>query len=303
MVSFSTLKKSSESIDRLVEEINRQNSKKSDEDLRFWHPETDKAGNGTATIRFLPAPPQDLERNEKALPWVRYFRYGFRGPTGRWYINLSPSTLNKPDPVMEYNSKLWNASSDDDSPERKQARAQKRKLTFVSNVYIISDPKNPENEGKVKLYAYGKKVFDKINSAMHPEFDDMPQMNPFNFWEGANFKLRIRKVEGYPNYDASTFDAPSKLKNSDKELEEIWKQEHSLLDLISEDKFRSYEELHRDLIAAMGFDPLSDAATTARTAVRKPAVAKPVVEDDEPPFEMSEDDMDDLARFKALAED
>ena len=304
MTNFATLKKSSGSLDRLAKELEKMNAASSEktEDTRFWYPDVDKSGNGMAVIRFLPPPAVD---GDDALPWVRIFNHGFKGPSGKWYIENSLTTLNQKDPCSEINTKLWNESSDDNSPQRKQARAQKRKLTYISNILIISDPKNPENEGKVFLFRYGKKIFDKITMLMNPEFEGDEPVNPFDFWKGANFKMRIRNVEGYRNYDQSTFEPSTPLFNGDDtKLEEIWKSQYSLKDLIAPDKFKSYDELKKRLYEVLEFD---DAPVRSSGVVNSPVSKK------EDPFAAASkrqsvtedipfDDDDDLAAFKALAE-
>ena len=188
MVNFATLKKSSGSIERLAKELEKLNAPATErkEDDRFWQPEVDKSGNGMAVIRFLPASAVD---GDDGLPWVRIFNHGFKGPSGKWYIENSLTTLNQKDPVSEFNTQLWNASSEDTSPQRKQAREQKRRLTYISNILVISDPKHPENEGKIKLFRYGKKIFDKISMLMDPEFEGDTAINPFDLWKGCNFKI------------------------------------------------------------------------------------------------------------------
>lgn len=306
MTTLKTLKKSSEDISRLVKEVEKMNTSGSKEnDQRFWQPEVDKAGNASAIIRFLPAPAID---GDDALPWVRIFRHAFKGPTGRWYIENSLTTLNQQDPVGEYNSKLWNSTQDDNSPARKQARDQKRKLTYISNIYVISDPKNPENEGKVFLYKYGKKIFDKISLLMHPEFEGETPVNPFDFWKGANFKLRAKQVDGFRSYEASVFDAPSPLFDNDTKLEEIWSNEHSLKEFISPDQFKSYDVLRRQLVSVLGFDPNGSNPTEQNKEknyydeYKKENRKYKNVEDDSA-FESDEEEEDDdeLARFRALA--
>jgi hypothetical protein len=185
MVDFSQLKKTrSEQLNKLTSEVSKLNASPQDrsDDDNFWKPEVDKAGNGFAVIRFLPAP------NNEDVPFVRVWDHGFKGPGG-WYIEKSLTTLGKQDPVSEYNSQLWNSTTDDNSPQRKQVRDQKRRLTFISNIYVVKDPSNPANEGKVFLYKYGKKIFDKLNEAMNPQFDDESPVNPFDLWEGANFSF------------------------------------------------------------------------------------------------------------------
>ena len=203
MSDFSALKRNRNSFDKLtkaIESTTQTTEAGSKEDDRFWQPEVDKAGNGMAVIRFLPGPSVD---GDDALPWVRVFNHGFQGPGG-WYIENSLTTLNQKDPVSEYNSVLWNSGIE---ANKEIARKQKRRLTYISNVLIVSDSKHPENEGQIKLYKFGKKIFDKISEAMNPEFADETPLNPFDFWEGANFKIKIRQVEGYRNYDKSEFDS------------------------------------------------------------------------------------------------
>jgi hypothetical protein len=294
MTTLKTLKKTSFDMSRLVREVERMNTVGGKEnDQRFWQPEVDKAGNATAIIRFLPAPASD---GDDALPWVRIFRHAFKGPTGRWYIENSLTTLNQQDPVGDYNSKLWNSTQDDNSPARKQARDQKRKLTYISNIYVISDPKNPENEGKVFLYKYGKKIFDKISLLMHPEFEGETPINPFDFWNGANFKLRAKQVDGFRNYDASVFDAPSSLFDKDEKLEEIWKQEYSLKEFVGPDQFKSYDVLKQQLVAVLGFNPDQNSGKS----YVEPKTSRKMMEDLET---SSEDDDEELERFRRLADE
>lgn len=217
-------------------------------DTRFWTPTTDKAGNGFSVIRFLSAP-----AGEEAS-FVRLWGHAFKGPTGQWYIENSRTTLgpSESDPVSVLNSELWNSTDSDDSPERKQARAQKRKLSYIANILVIKDSAAPENEGKVFLYKFGKKIWDKINGAMYPEFEDEKGFNPFDMWEGANFKLKIRQVEGYRNYDKSEFDTPEPLSEDDDRLEAIWKQEHSLQEFVAPDQFKPFDELEKQLKKVLG---------------------------------------------------
>ena len=303
-MSFKTLKTSSGNLDRLTKEINKLNSpsesKKADE--RFWQPELDKSGNGTAVIRFLPVSSMD---GEDKLPWIRLWNHGFKGPTGKWYIENSLTTLNQKDPVGELNSQLWNSSSDENSPQRKQARDQKRRLTYISNIYVISDSKNPENEGKVFLFKYGKKIFDKITECMcppfdeegrsqdHPKYDPTNAFVPFDFWKGANFKLRIRTVDGYRNYDASSFDNPSPLKKDDAELEAIWNKQYSLQEFLAPSNFKSYDELKAKLNSVLELVPVSAPKSVAPRAR--------VEDEEESPF-IEEGDDDELNQFKALAQ-
>jgi hypothetical protein len=284
MVNFATLKKSSGSIDRLAKE-----------DDRFWRPEVDKSGNGMAVIRFLPAPAVD---GDEGLPWVRVFNHGFKGPSGKWYIENSLTTLNQKDPVSEYNTQLWNASSDESSPQRKQARAQKRKLSYISNILVISDPKNPQNEGQVKLFRYGKKIFDKISMLMNPEFEGDEKVNPFDFWAGANFKLRMRTVDGYPNYDQSTFESPSVLNSDDAKLEQIWKSQYSLKEFVDAKNFKSYDELKKRLNEVLELNEAPVARSAPKEDVFASASKRQSVTQDT--IDVDEDD-DDLKQFKALA--
>lgn len=308
MVDFATFKKSSSELDRLTKEIEKVNtpSDKKAGDDRFWKLERDKSGNGSAIIRFLPAPAVD---GDDALPWVRVFNHGFKGPTGKWYIENSLTTLTQKDPVSEYNSELWNQSSDDNSWQRKQARAQKRRLQYISNILVVSDTKNPENEGKIFLFKYGKKIFDKITLIMNPEFEGDTPVNPFDFWKGANFKIRIRTVDGYPNYDQSLFDASKPVNDDDSELEAIWKREYSLKEFLAPSNFKSYEDLKRHLNDVLGLDedaawmkksgsvPQTQAQTFEKTSFNKPA---PKTAENDIPFDIDDDD-EDLKAFKNLA--
>lgn len=238
--SFAQLKSNrNKAVAALKEEIQKADTKgesRSDDD-RFWQPEVDKSGNGYAVIRFLPAP-----RGE-TVPWVRIWRHAFKGPGG-WYIENSLTTLGQNDPVGEFNTELWNKSPNTkDDIWKKQAREQKRKLTYIANILVVNDPANPENNGKVFLYKFGKKIFDKINALMYPEFQDEEEVNPFDFWEGCDFKLKIRNVEGYRNYDKSEFAKPSKIADTDEEIEKIWNKQYSLQAFVAPDQFKSYADL------------------------------------------------------------
>jgi hypothetical protein len=236
-MSFEALKRSRGNFDKLTKELESLNktttTQSSGKDERFWRPELDKSGNGYAVIRFLPA----VEGEE--LPWARLWSHAFQGPGG-WYIENSLTTMNKKDPVSEDNSRLWNTGLDSD---KEIARKRKRKLTYYTNVLIVSDPKNPENEGQVKLFKFGKKIFDKITEAMQPQFEDEKPLNPFDFWEGANFKLKIRKVDGYWNYDKSEFDSPSPLADNDDDIQSTWKKQYALSEFSDPSTFKSYDEL------------------------------------------------------------
>ena len=239
-MSLDTLKKSN-SLDKILAAVEKESApveKQSYVDERLWKPELDKSGNGYAIIRFLPAP------DGEEMPWVKLWNHAFQGPTGKWYIENSLTTLNQKDPVSEYNSKLWNSGVESD---KEIARKQKRKLQYYSNIYVVSDPKHPENEGKVFLFRYGKKIYEKVMEALQPQFEDETPVNPFDFWEGANFKLKIRKVDGYWNYDKSEFDSASKLNEADSELDKIWKSEYSLKDFLAASNFKTYDELKNRL--------------------------------------------------------
>jgi hypothetical protein len=237
-MSFASLKKSSgssfASLNKAIEKLSTTGSKV---DERFWKPEMDKSGNGYAVIRFLPEKDTDL-------PWAQVWSHAFQGPGG-WYIENSLTTLGQKDPVGELNRQLWNSGIDAD---KEVARKQKRKLSYYSNIYVVKDPMNPQNEGKVFLYKYGKKIHDKIVTAAQPQFEDETPINPFDFWKGADFKIKITKVAGFWNYDKSEFSAPGTLGGfSDAELEEIYNQEHSLKDFVDPSNFKSYEELEARL--------------------------------------------------------
>jgi hypothetical protein len=252
MSSFANLKRNSSSLDKLtkaIEQVSQPNAEAgSKDDTRFWQPSVDKSGNGMATIRFLPAPAAD---GDDALPWVRVFNHGFQGPGG-WFIDNCLTTVDGKCPVCEHNSTLWNSGIE---ANKEIARKQKRKLTYIANILVVSDPSNPQNEGQIKLFKFGKKIFDKISEAMNPEFADETPVNPFDMWEGANFKLKIRNVEGYRNYDKSEFADKSALFDGDDEkLEELWKNEFSLKDFTDPKQFKPYEQLKARLDKVLGFD-------------------------------------------------
>ena len=244
-MSFADMKKQRKTnLSSLIKESEKISNPNSfgEVDERYWRPELDKSGNGYSIVRFLPAP------NGEDLPWARMWNHGFQGPGG-WYIENSLTTQGKKDPVSEYNSRLWNSGIE---ANKEVARKQKRRLNYTSNVYIVKDPANPQNEGQVRLYRYGKKIFDKINDLMNPEFEDETPVNPFDLWEGANFKMKIRKVEGFSNYDKSEFDTPAALLEDDTKMEEIWNTEHSLKEIVSDDKFKPFDELKEKLDRVLG---------------------------------------------------
>ena len=295
MSSFANLKRQSGNLDKLAKAVEALNQTTPDKSENYWRPEVDKAGNGMATIRFLPAPPQD---GDDALPWAKVFSHGFKGPGG-WFIENCLTTKNEQCPVCEYNSKLWNSGVE---ANKQVARDQKRKLTYVANVYVVSDPKHPENEGKVKLFKFGKKIFDKITEAMNPAFEDETPINPFDLWEGANFKLKIRKVEGYQNYDKSEFESSSALFKDDAKMEEVWKSEHSLAELTKDSEFKAYDDLKKRLDKALGMNGEAPAPRTTVETLKEAAKARPKaapVEEDS----HAESDEDDLAYFSKFAEE
>lgn len=304
--NFEALKNNRKSsFDKLTSELSKLNEKQTPQserdDERFWKPDVDKAGNGYAVIRFLSAPLGE------DVPFVRVWDHGFQGPGG-WYIEKSLTTLGKDDPVSQHNSELWATGIESN---KAIVRKQKRRLQFYSNILVISDPNRPQNEGKVFLFKYGKKIFDKLNEAMNPEFADETKMNPFDMWEGANFKLKIRKVEGYQNYDKSEFDRPGPISKKDEEIEEIWGKAYSLQEIIDPKHFKSYDELNARLLKALGnatpqahtphddedeipYTPAPSAGKTAAPSWEAPKTGggTPWDEDDE-----------DMSYFKKLAKD
>jgi hypothetical protein len=295
MADFASLRNNRQSIfANLSNEFNKLNTNAQAEDDRFWKPEVDKSGNGYAVIRFLPAPPNE------DIPFVRVWDHGFQGPGG-WYIEKSLTTIGQKDPVSEHNTLLWNSGIE---ANKELVRKQKRRLSYYSNIYIVKDPAHPENEGKVFIFKYGKKIFEKLNAAMNPEFEDEASINPFDLWEGANFKLKIRNVEGYRNYDKSEFDAPGPLLDFDDErLEKIWKSEYSLQEFVDPKNFKSYNELKEKLDRVIGVKATSKPNTTAEdnvpwedeTPARGKQVSKPTVDVD------GEDE--DIDFFKKLAQE
>ena len=294
-MSLSTLKKSN-SLDKLLGAVEKENApqeKKSYVDERLWKPVMDKTGNGYAVIRFLPAV------KGEDMPWAKVWNHAFQGPTGQWYIENSLTTVGQNDPVSEMNSAYWNSGVESD---KEIARRQKRKLQYFANLYVGSDPANPQNEGKVMLYRFGKKIFDKCMEAMQPAFQDETPVNPFDFWEGANFKLKIRKVDGYWNYDKSEFEAPSALFDDDEQLEEVWKKEYPLAEFTAASNFKSYDELKTrlDMVLAgttkvgNATDAMEDAPWVEPKVNTKPSPA---------PAVSTKDDGDTMSYFEKLAND
>ena len=293
-MSFADLKRKSQNNFSFLQKELEKSSTGKQVDERFWKPEVVASGNGYAVIRFLPA------SDGETIPWAKVYSHAFQGPGG-WYIENSLTTVGEKDPVGELNRRLWNSGEDTD---KETARKQKRKLSYYSNILVVKDPKHPENEGKVFLYKYGKKIHDKILAAMQPEFQDEEPVNVFDFWEGANFKLKIKKVAGYWNYDSSEFDSVSALSSDDSELETTWKSQHSLEAFTSKDQFKSYEDLERrlNLVLAIGQRPVAPtvddeeyevvAPPTPVAAAPTPVKEEAIVEDD-----------DALSYFARLAEE
>ena len=304
--SLSDLRKARGNFDNLMKEVEKidspqQSNKKGDD--REWKLSVDSAGNGYAVLRFLP-PPKGEE-----LPWVRMWNHGFQGPTGKWYIENSLTTLSQNDPVSELNSELWNSGTE---ANKDIARKQKRRLSYYANVLVVKDPANPQNEGQVMLYKFGKKIFDKIKDVMQPQFEDETPVNPFDFWEGANFKLKARQVEGYRNYDKSEFESSaSPIADSDEEIEAIWAKEHSLAEIVDPKNFKTYDELKAKLNQVLtggarvttaesiseqtGTDDVEDLmAVKAATATSTVSVSSNIDDDD---------DEDTLSYFAKLAND
>ena len=304
-MSFDALKKNrSSSLNKLNSQLEKISTKSYSDpnEGKMWKPTRDKAGNGFAIIRFLPAAAGE------EMPFVRIWDHGFQGPTGLWYIENSLTTINQDDPVSEFNGKLWNSGVDDD---KALARKQKRRLKYIANILVVKDPANSDNDGKVFMYQFGKKIFDKLNDLMNPQFEDETPVNPFDLWEGANFRLKIRKFEGYPNYDKSEFDGPSPVSEDDAELERIYNAEHSLQELIDPKNFKSYNELKTKLFRVLALDEeasipakaedeefdlssMGNSSSAAPTPTLKEAAP-------EPSSNMSMDDDDDLSIFKELA--
>ena len=294
------MKRNRDQISKLVQaaESVGGGEKKNYDDDRVWKPTVDKAGNGYAVLRFLPA------KEGEDLPWVRYWDHGFKGPTGQWYIENSLTSIGQPDPVGELNSRLWNSGIEAD---KEKARAQKRRLHYVVNALVVQDPSAPHNEGRVVLYKFGKKIFDKIMDVMQPQFADEQPVNPFDFWEGADFKLKIRQVEGYRNYDKSEFASPSAMSDDEARLEGVYNQLHSLSEFTEPKNYKSYDELKVKLSRVLGEDvgfgsPLMAEERMMNTPVMQPEI--PVAEPVTAEQVTNTDDMDDtMSYFAKLAND
>jgi len=296
-MDFETLKQSSSNFDKLTKAIeanlnpeDKEKNKSKYQDDRFWKPELDKTGNGYAVIRFLPS----VEGED--LPWIRVWSHAFQD-IGGWYIENSLTTLGQKDPVSEENTRLWNTGLDSD---KEIARKRKRKLSYYSNVLIVSDPKNPQNEGKVFLFKYGEKIFDKITEAMQPAFEDEKPVNPFDFWKGANFKLKIRKVDGYWNYDKSEFDAVSQIKTSDEDIKSIWKSQYALKPFLDPSNFKTYDELKEKLNRTITGVRSAETIEKTNLPPQSNGSAKSAKVDTQ---SAASDDDDTLSYFSKLAED
>ena len=294
-MSFANLKRnraSLESLTKAIESTTQTAEAGSKDDTRFWQPTVDKSGNGMATIRFLPAPGVD---GEDGLPWVRRFDHGFQGPGG-WFIDNCLTTVGEKCPVCEHNSGLWNSGVE---ANKDIVRKQKRRLSYLANVYIVSDPAHPENDGTVRLFKFGKKIFDKISEAMNPEFADETPLNPFDLWEGANFKMKIRNVEGYRNYDKSEFAAPSALSDDEAKLESIYNKEHSLKEFVDKKNFKSFDQLKARLDKVLGYEGDIVPATRAEDVELPTSTRVAPVRASAPVASTNDDDLD---YFKSLAE-
>jgi hypothetical protein len=292
-MSFKDLKrKSVGSISELTKKLESAEKKNSYQDDRFWKPTLDKASNGMAMFRFLPAP-----ENED-MPWVKLYTHAFK-VGGRWYIENSRTTIGEKDPVSEMNSELWNSGLESD---KDIARDRKRKLSYISNILVLKDPGAPENEGKVFLYKYGVKIFNKIQEAMQPEFDDEDPINPFDYWAGANFKLKVRKVGGYINYDKSEFESPSELLGGDDgKLEELWKTQHSLQAFVAPDQFKTYDELKKKLQEVVGDDIRATESDFVSQKTAEDVVVEETVSSDN--GEVEGEETDALSYFQRLGDD
>ena len=296
-MSLAQMKKSN-SLDQLLgaaQSENQTQEKKSYKDERLWKPELDKTGNGYAVLRFLPA----VEGEN--MPWAKLWNHAFQGPTGQWYIENSFTTLNNNDPVSEMNSAYWNSGVESD---KEIARRQKRKLQYYSNVYVVSDSRHPEHEGKVFLFRYGKKIFDKLMESMQPAFEDETAVNPFDFWQGANFKLKIRKVDGYWNYDKSEFEAPSALFDNDDAIEEVWNKQYALNEFTAPTNFKSYDELKTRLSMVLaGTTTVGNVTTLMEDEPVLSTLTVDTKEEPAPTVSVNDDTEDTMDYFQKLAED
>jgi len=291
-------------MENIVSSIKKEiNQESRGDDDRIWKPKMGSDNTGYAVVRFLPG--TDVSKT----PWVRIYDHGFSGPSGKWYIENSLTTIGQKDPVSEYNSRLWNNGTE---AGKEQARKQKRRTSYYANVLVIKDPANPQNEGKVKLYKFGQKIFDKVMGAMQPEFADEDPINPFDLFEGANFRIKIKMVAGYWNYDASDFEKQSPLSEDETKLEQIYNAQHDVHSLIAPDQFKSYEELQTKLNEVLGEGPTQQERTVERqveTQEAKSDFDDYFKADDKPTSEgstssaSSDDDEDLESYFKSLAAD
>ena len=293
-MSFQSMKKSSSTtIESLRAKATEENTKKSFGDDRFWKITRDKSDNGSAVIRFLPA------AEGESLPWVKYWDHGFRGPGG-WYIEKSRTSIDETDPVSDENSRLWATGTD---ANKQIARDRKRRLHYVANIMVLSDPAHPENEGKIFLYQFGKRIFDKVMDVMTPEFEDITPINPFDFWEGANFRLRVRKVEGWINYDKSDFSNPVALSDDDTKLETIYDDLYKLQEMVDPSTYKSYNELQTKMNRVLG-TTVQNESWEADVSVAEEAIEPRVVSEDSPLESAPAEDADDtLSYFSKLATD
>ena len=303
-MSFANLKRNRTDLSSLVEQAKKTagnaDGGRPAADERLWQPTRDKAGNGYAVIRFLPG------LDTEGTPWVRYWDHAFKGPTGQWYIEKSLTSLGQQDPLSELNSKMWNSGIEAD---KTTVRQRKRQLRYVANVLIVSDPSAPENEGQVRLYRFGKKIFDKIMDSMQPQFPDEKPVNPFDMWEGADFTIKIRKVEGYPNYDASSFKSPSAI-GEDEAMEVLYGKQHDLSEFTDPKNYKTYDELKARLALVLG----EQAPRTVQESVSlddeipsfdppaAPAASAPEASAPSMPSAAADED-DIMAKFAALAKD
>jgi hypothetical protein len=292
-MSFADLKRKSQSNFEFLQKELEKSSTQSGADERLWKPELDASGNGYAVIRFLPAP------EGESVPWAKLYTHAFKG-TGGWLIDNCPTTNGDKCPVCAGNTKLWNSGHESD---KAVARDRKRKLSYYSNIYVVNDPKNPDNNGKVFLFKYGKKIHDKILAAMQPEFQDETPVNVFDFWEGANFKIKIKTVGGYWNYDASEFSSPAVLSSDDDEMEAIWKQAYSLEAFVAPSEFKSYEDLETRMNSVLGAAPATRQAQQEEEQDPAPVAASTRQRDVDLPSFKSDDDDDALSYFARLAEE
>ena len=271
------------------------------EDNRFWKPERDKAGNASAVIRFLPRTEGD------ELPWVKMFSHGFQGPAGKWYIENSLTTINEPDPVGELNSKLWNSSTDDTSPGRTQARAQKRRLNYFANILIIDDPKHPEFNGQVKLFKFGKKIFDMIMDKARPTFEDESPINVFDYWEGANFKLKMLTVDKFPNYDKSSFTLPVPLSDDEEVILDVANKQYKLAEFLDKKNFKTYAELKAKLETVLSSEYLGMSASEISEQEDRPVAKAPQPQAKAAPAPVAkaatvDEDDDVMSYFQSIAD-